>query len=108
VATFWAGAIPYFSQRHAIDILGKSDPHIAREVQPVLSRDFPPGHGKFDLQYSLRTLQADVLDMPGGRIWPDLTQEPWFQQEFRPHTIRFGEADAVFFVRRDSPHLLYP
>jgi arabinofuranosyltransferase len=108
VATFWAGAIPYFSRRYAIDILGKSDPYIARDVEPVLSRDFPPGHGKFDLRYSLLTLHADVLDMPGGRIWPDLTQEPWFQQVFRPNMVSVGDADVLFYVRRISDKLIYP
>ncbi|UCG32501.1 MAG: hypothetical protein JSU68_12645 [Phycisphaerales bacterium] len=108
VATFWAGAIPYFSHRRAIDILGKSDPHIAREVEPALSRDFPPGHGKFDLPYSLLTLRADVVDMPGGRIWPDLTQETWFRQEFRPYIARVGDLDVRVFVRKDSPNISPP
>ena len=57
VAAYWAGAIPYYAQRVAIDPLGKMDPEIARRradgsvawggMQQV------PGHNKMDLGQSL-------------------------------------------------------
>jgi hypothetical protein len=29
VGVFWAGSVPYYSHRYAVDFLGKSDPYIA-------------------------------------------------------------------------------
>ena len=46
VADFWAGSVFYFSECYAIDLLGKSDRHIAR--LPVTSDGTKPGHNKFD------------------------------------------------------------
>jgi hypothetical protein len=59
VAVTRAGAIPYFSERPAIDMLGKCDAHVAR-LPPDLSGSVSwermksvPGHNKYDLVYSL-------------------------------------------------------
>lgn len=55
VAVFWAGTVPYFTGRRAIDCLGKSDPHVAR-LAPQMGDGAPPwkpGHNKYDLEYSL-------------------------------------------------------
>jgi hypothetical protein len=41
IAVIWAGAIPYFSRRPAIDLLGKSDPVIAA-LRPRLGFRLPP------------------------------------------------------------------
>ena len=43
IAVTSAGNVPYFSRRRAINILGKSDPVIAR-MAPVSG--FVPGHNK--------------------------------------------------------------
>jgi len=59
VADFWAGSTFYFSERYAIDLLGKSDRHIAR--LPVVSNGMKPGHNKFDFQYSLGVLHPDFV-----------------------------------------------
>jgi hypothetical protein len=66
VAVMRAGTIPYFSERTAIDLLGKNDRHIAHElpwISPNLSafREFRPGHVKFDFAYSLGRLAPDVV-----------------------------------------------
>jgi len=58
IAVTVAGAPVYFSGLPAIDLLGKSDPVIAR-MDPVLG--FKPGHDKFDYQYSIGTLSPDVI-----------------------------------------------
>lgn len=70
VAVTWAGAIPYFSERHAIDILGKTDKRIARENMRVasdLSRfiGFKPGHLKWNYSYSIGQLKPDVV----AQLW---------------------------------------
>jgi hypothetical protein len=57
VAFVWAGTAPYFAHRTAVDLLGKSDPAIAR-MRPVAP--FFPGHDKWDLRRSLGELRPDV------------------------------------------------
>jgi hypothetical protein len=58
VAVVWAGTLPYFSRRPAIDLLGKSDAVIAKR-QPVLP--FVPGHDRFDYDYSIGVLHPDLV-----------------------------------------------
>lgn len=62
-----AGSIPFFSGRVGVDFLGKSDEEIARRP-PDLSGSFArfgmttlPGHNKYDLDYSIRTLRPTYL-----------------------------------------------
>lgn len=52
IAVDAAGAIPYFSQRRAIDMLGFNDAHIAHLDVPTLGRGLP-GHEKYDPLYVL-------------------------------------------------------
>ena len=63
VALHWAGTTAYFAERPAVDVLGKSDRHIAR-----LSVDrFSPGHSKWDWSYVIHSLRPDViLDVSRG------------------------------------------
>jgi hypothetical protein len=58
IAVASAGNIPYFSRRRAIDILGKSDPVIAR-MAPVSG--FLPGHNKWNLDHSIRDGGPDLI-----------------------------------------------
>lgn len=70
VAVTWSGALPYFADRYAIDLLGKNDPHIAR--LPARLREgffetivnYQPGHMKYDYRYSL-SLNPDVV----AQLW---------------------------------------
>jgi arabinofuranosyltransferase len=68
IGVFFAGAIPYYSQRSAVDFLGKSDYHIAR-LSPDLSGAVAwgnmwsvPGHNKYDLDYSIKELQPTYVE----------------------------------------------
>jgi hypothetical protein len=64
IAVAWAGAIPYFSHRPTIDLLGKSDRVIATgERQPTIG--FFPGHDKWDYGYSIGQLRPDVV----AQLW---------------------------------------
>ena len=54
----WAGAIPYFAHRRAVDFLGKSDVHVAH-VPP--RPPFVPGHNKWDYDYSVGIEHPDVI-----------------------------------------------
>jgi len=73
VAVTFAGTIPYFTERKYIDLLGKSDKHIAREEskEPYGSKkDMPevirffPGHTKWDNNYAIKQLKPDVVVSP--------------------------------------------
>ncbi len=73
VAVCAAGAIPYFSRRKAIDLLGKMDKHVARLSVPKKPpreircwRGFPgAGHNKEDLGYSFRARpDVSTVDPP--------------------------------------------
>jgi hypothetical protein len=67
VAVVWAGIVPYFLHRQAVDLLGKCDDVIAH--QPAHSvllglrrfSEFYPGHMKWDLDYSLGKQKPDVI-----------------------------------------------
>jgi hypothetical protein len=65
VAVSSAGALPYFANRKAIDVLGKCDSKIAhepahRDPGKSLLQEFHPGHMKWDYEYSLHQLHPDV------------------------------------------------
>lgn len=58
IACVWAGTAPYFAGREAIDLLGKSDPVIAKG-RPVA--EFLPGHNKWNYVYSIGKLKPDLV-----------------------------------------------
>lgn len=58
IAVVWAGALPYFSHRDPIDLLGKSDRFIARGKPQV---SFYPGHNKWNYAYSLDVEKPDLV-----------------------------------------------
>ena len=65
VAVVVAGAIPYYSDRLSIDLLGKNDKLIARnEMKPTGGTsplDFRPGHSKWDYAHSIGDQRPDVI-----------------------------------------------
>jgi hypothetical protein len=69
IAVVLAGNGPYFSHRRTIDILGKSDRHIARLRVPG-SGYFRPGHNKSDLDYSIHRLRPDLVDLGSSIFSP--------------------------------------
>ncbi|MDQ5820323.1 MAG: hypothetical protein M3540_02670 [Actinomycetota bacterium] len=68
VAVTWAGSIPYHSHRRAIDLLGKSDRHIARSAPNRVA--FRPGHNKWDYAYSIGQIRPDVVAQLFGSTMP--------------------------------------
>lgn len=58
IAVVWAGAVPYFAGRRAIDLLGKNDRTIARS-RPA--GPFVPGHDRWSLAYSIGVRRPDVV-----------------------------------------------
>lgn len=106
VAVVWAGAIPYFSERPAIDLLGKMDRRIAHEPMHLPQTGyrwtgFVPGHLKWDYTYSIGELKPDVIQAPLWTIpWVGNNAVPDLRGEYR--TV-FDEID--WYVRSDSPRV---
>jgi hypothetical protein len=66
IATDWAGVIPYFSHRRTLDLLGKSDPLVARQPMHLdmalpLKDRFWPGHLKWDFGHSIVDQRSEML-----------------------------------------------
>jgi len=62
VAVTWAGALPYFMHRKTVDLLGKTDPVVARG--PVRGTLYP-GHNKWDDRHSIGRRRPDVV----AQLW---------------------------------------
>ncbi|MFN7974851.1 MAG: hypothetical protein U0166_21280 [Acidobacteriota bacterium] len=85
VAEFWAGTEPYFSDLPTLDMLGKTDRHIAR-----LSPAWPhaaPGHDKVDFAYVLAR-RPDVIVSHHAATVPREQVELWNRHGLNP----FGAA----------------
>ena len=75
IGVLWAGNIGYYSERELIDFLGKSDKYVAKsspvrylnESQKYNFNDFDPGHNKWNFEYSIGTLNPDII----LRTWDD-------------------------------------
>ncbi|MEM7118735.1 MAG: hypothetical protein AAF614_40330 [Chloroflexota bacterium] len=117
IGHFWAGMLPYFADRPAVDLLGKNDAYIAR--LPSRPDGTKPGHNKFDFTYSLGTLQPDLIvgilhpsqiDTPeklsrytaGDDAYAgEIFHHSMFQQNYAPNLLFIG--DATIYIRADSP-----
>jgi len=88
VAFHWAGTAAYFSERPGVDVLGKSDRHIAR-----LKVDrFQPGHSKWNWEYVIQVRRPDVIE----GLSRGLARRSDFRSAYRP------APRGQFFVRRGS------
>jgi len=69
IGVVFAGTIPYYLDRRAIDFLGKSDRYIARLPPDVSGRVSwngmisVPGHNKYDLHYSIEHLEPTYVEV---------------------------------------------
>jgi hypothetical protein len=104
IGVFWAGTIPYYADRPAIDFLGKSDPYIA-SLPPDLSGAMGwlgmtsvPGHNKYDLNYSIKTLLPTYVQEfeVGSQNLNDWGAEHYVNVKY--HGIRL-------YLLKDSPHV---
>lgn len=90
VAVHAAGQTPYYSDRYSIDMLGKSDAHVARMHQVT---SFRAGHNKWDYHHSVIEQQADLVVHSWGQLPVFMATRP----EFVPVDLPTGA-----WVRRDS------
>jgi hypothetical protein len=117
VADFWAGSVFYFSERYGIDLLGKSDRHIAA-MSALASRGGKPGHNKFDFDYSLGVLKPDIVianfalpvsedlmrrDSVGDWAFTgQLYFHPVFRERFLPNPVRCRTWRTMFVDDRSG------
>lgn len=102
VGVFWAGTLPFYVDRRAVDFLGKSDAYIANlptDLSAALDGghvNSPPGHNKYDLTYSIQTLLPTYVE---GFVWgsQDLTQ--WRDEHYVKTTNKYVE----LYLLKDSP-----
>lgn len=101
VGVFWAGTIPYYTGRKAIDFLGKSDRYIAMlppDTSGSISWDgmkSVPGHNKYDLNYSIKSLEPTYIERTKwGR--QDLTE--WVKTKY----VKVRYNGAILILLKDS------
>ncbi|MBI3782467.1 MAG: hypothetical protein HY270_03600 [Deltaproteobacteria bacterium] len=123
IAVVAAGTVSYFADRYALDMLGKSDKHIARET--AHPGGFV-GHNKFDPEYSLGhapdlvvpfwvdKLVVDPFAIEAARKGGDefiaaIVSSPTFVREYRSNPVPVPyllEYNSVY-IRNTSPELAH-
>ncbi len=106
VGVFWAGAIPYFTERNSLDFLGKSDRYIAH-LPPDLSGKIsfngmksPPGHNKYDLEYSIKQLQPTYVQ---DFVWGTQDLTSWAKDYY----VEVNYKGVELFLLKGSPTVLW-
>ncbi len=106
VGVLWAGSIPYYTGRKAIDFLGKSDRYIAH-LSPDMSGDISwdgmnsvPGHNKYDLNYSIKVLQPTYVQR---FVWGSQDLSQWAET----HYVEVEYSGISVFLLRDSPAVIW-
>jgi hypothetical protein len=102
IALFHAGYISYYTDFKAIDCLGKSDKVIARRP-PDLSRQqrrrgrpyLSPGHNKYDLSYSIKTLEPTYIERAK---WAGESIIPYARKHYEK--VRYKR--VILSLRKDS------
>lgn len=97
IAVVWAGAPVYYSDRDAVDLLGKNDPVIARSVPKTR---FWPGHDKWDYKSSIERSNPDVV----AQLWySDAADEEYLESRgYSRRCLRDGRGSAEVWIRNDS------
>jgi hypothetical protein len=101
-----AGTVSYFSERFSIDFLGKSDKYIAR-LPPDLTGSAKyhgmlslPGHNKYDLNYSIKTLKPTYVQIAG---WGNQIFDDWVKERYA--TVEYK--GVRLYLRKDSESVLW-
>jgi len=106
VASNCAGTLPYFSELPALDMLGLTDRHIAR--QPADVRQWI-GHERGDGAYVLQRRPGMIIfGGPEGSAGPwrfagdqQLAASAEFRRDYELQRVPLGEFDFIFYRRRD-------
>jgi hypothetical protein len=93
LALHWAGIPGYFSERPAIELLGRTDEHIAKLEVPR----FAPAHSKWDWDYSM-SLEPDIFLAISRGLGNRADFRQLYYRVHYPSELMGG----VFFVRKES------
>jgi hypothetical protein len=106
VGVLWAGSIPYYTGRKAIDFLGKSDRYIAN-LPPDMSGKISwdgmnsvPGHNKYDLNYSIKILRPTYVQR---FAWGSQDLSQWAQTRY----VEVEYSGMTVFLLKDSPAVIW-
>jgi len=104
VGVVWAGVLPYFSNRYAIDFLGKNDRQIAREKMRTTSGlrkflFFYPGHLKYNYAYSIGQLKPDIIEQ-SWHSWEEA--KPYLNTQYVEIIL---QKKFILWVRKDSKYV---
>jgi len=116
LAVVWAGLVPYLTDRPAIDLLGKSDPRVARSPAHTFEQvgatflwrnptgtawgHFYPGHLKWDYAWSVGDLKPDVIVQQWG---PPADLAPYLK-DYGAVALG-GEQRLTVALRKGSPRV---
>lgn len=108
IAVIWAGAIPYFSNRYAVDLLGKCNPQVATLPPHPLTSSlvnqyglrYVPGHNKYDL---LRSVDATDPDYLQATRWEENDVGAGVRARYKECTI----FNVKLILKKDSPRVLW-
>lgn len=106
IGVFYAGVLPYYVDRNAIDFLGKSDKYIAN-LEPDLSGAVAwngmmsvPGHNKYDLEYSIQNLRPTYVEQ---FYWGNQEVVGWAEDNYS----RVKYNDIGLYLLKDSPYIYW-
>jgi hypothetical protein len=106
IALTSVGIVPYFSERKAIDELGKCDRVIAHKKSFVRYDytsiiNYKPGHMKYDHDYILGTLKPDFISQ-----FPGLEREKvWKYINSDYYKLTLKENNLILYFRKDSKNI---
>lgn len=112
VGVLHAGSIPYYTGRVAIDFLGKSDRHVAQLAPDTSGKAgwygiiSMPGHNKYDLNYSIGTLQPTYVQrfVWGGQDITEWGKSRYSKVEYKGVALfLLKDSPAVYWERVDIP-----
>jgi len=104
IGVFWAGSIPYYTRRKAIDFLGKSDRRLSRRAPDLVwtyrgtGMRTLPGHNKYDLTDSIMGRRPTYAQ---GFVWGRQNLYAWG----RIHYKRFLYLGLEMPLLKGSPHV---
>ncbi|HUI88181.1 MAG TPA: hypothetical protein VLX61_05605 [Anaerolineales bacterium] len=106
IGVVWAGTVPYYADRYAVDFLGKSDRYIA-SLKPDISGAASwggmisvPGHNKYDLNYSIVERRPTYIQ---DYAWGDQTVFKWAVQNYVQVEYHGLLGEKTIFLQKDSP-----
>lgn len=106
VGVYSAGSIPYFTDRRAIDFLGKSDTYIAHLPPDVSGKvgwsgmRSVPGHNKYDLNYSIKILEPTYVQ---GFQWGAQDLSEWGETRY----VKVEYNGISLFLLKNSPSVFW-